>query len=333
MSVLVPSAMAVACNHPLFEERHANTGMAQELPPLPPSPTDSMSFQSCNPSDSISKEAGSVITELPLRVRNENVQHQPPKPREVEFSRSESAHVPEDQPPHRRPSTRSTKSIRTVLTFRDASSERDTKPRLPVPSPNDPVLAQAVENSIDLAKRERSASTTDSTKPEDKASEPSSNPFQRWVKTLHKRSLSRQGALKPRQERWSLDDFDESAPVKRPVLRHKKSDSWPSSVFLTAVRSAKLSLTTLGEPSQSSKVQGPPPALGRFRAGRRSHSFSRNSMDSSIVSVQVFDEASRTRAVKRRQILEELVMTEEQYIADLKMLLSVSNILGSEMSP
>ena len=321
MSVLVPSATAIACSAPLLEEHYAGSAMVQELPPLPPSPTDSRSFQSCSPSDSASKAAASTIIELPLRVRNENLQPPSSLQNEVRIARANSACSPDDRPPHRRSSNR---SIRTVLTFRDSSSEKEPKPRLPVPSPNDPVLARAVAESIDLARKEHATSISEAAKPDAPATEPPSNPFQRWVKTLHKRRLSRQGALLPRQERWSLDDFDEPAPGQGPGLRHKKSDSWPSSVFLTAVRSAKLSLTTLGEPSQSSKIQGPPPALGRFRPGRRSHSFSRNSMDSSIVSVQVFDEASRTRAVKRRQILEELVMTEEQYISDLKMLLSVS---------
>lgn len=51
----------------------------------------------------------------------------------------------------------------------------------------------------------------------------------------------------------------------------------------------------------------------------------RASMDSNHGSAQIIDEAAWGRAVQRRQTLEELVSSEESYIADLKVLINVGS--------
>ena len=157
-----------------------------------------------------------------------------------------------------------------------------------------------------------------------------SHPFRRWMSTLHRKRLYRQQTLRSREQRWPLDDFDESLPNDTVLLqspanrRHKKSSSWASSGFVTAVKSASMSLATLSVAAQSRKANRSNALRSSNRSSRLSRSFNRPSMEGSSVSVTVIDEAAQLRAHKRRKILEELVESEEGYVADLKVLVNVS---------
>ena len=335
MSVRVSPTVSFASFPPPFAAKAPSVSFVEDATP---SPTESMSFQSCVQDGYAQSAMESELVEMPLRVRNENVQPQPASLRELEAAKPASTSLHYGEAPSRRPSVRSNlsnmskapprrssiRSIRTVLTFWETSStaENGATSRLPVPPPDDPVIARAVETSLDLAK-EHVHPAFHHSKPESDTGGPT-NAFRRWVSGIHKRKLSRVQALKPGKERWSLDDFDDSATMKRNGLRHKKSESWPSSAFVTAVRSAKMSFSILEEPSIRAKINGPPPALGKYGRGRRSYSFGRNSIESNALSIQSFDEVSRARALNRRNLLEELVKSEEQYVADLKMLVNVS---------
>ena len=155
-----------------------------------------------------------------------------------------------------------------------------------------------------------------------------SHPFRRWMSTIHRKSL-RPRTLKEREERWSLDEFDEN-PANETVLlqspihkRHKKSSSWTSSGLLTAVKSASMSLATLSVAPNSRKARSSTLMRSSKRSSRLSHSFGRPSVDEVSISLPLIDEASRERAIKRRRTLEELVSTEESYVADLKVLVNV----------
>ena len=165
--------------------------------------------------------------------------------------------------------------------------------------------------------------------PSARASTYKSHPFRRWMSTIHRKSLHRPRTLLEREERWSPDDFDED-PAKGTVLlqspthrRHKKSSSWASSGFLTAVKSASMSLATLSVAPNSRKARGSTIMRSSNRSSRLSHSFGRPSVDEVSISLPLIDEASRERAIKRRRTLEELVSTEESYVSDLKVLVNV----------
>ena len=157
-----------------------------------------------------------------------------------------------------------------------------------------------------------------------------SHPFRRWMSTLHRKSLYRQQTLRSREQRWSLDDFDESLATGTVLLqsptsrRHKKSSSWASSGFVTAVKSASMSLATLSVAPQSRRAHRSQLLRSSNRSSRLSRSFNRPSLEGSSFSVTVIDEAAQLRAHKRRKILEELVESEEGYVADLKVLVNVS---------
>jgi hypothetical protein len=156
-----------------------------------------------------------------------------------------------------------------------------------------------------------------------------SHPFRRWMQTIHRKSNHPHWDEDPHNIRWLLAEFDEpdtrdtvllQSPVNR---RHKKSSSWASSAFVTAVRSASISLATLSVAPQSSKMRGSTHVRSSNRSSRLSHSLNRWSIDETSNSTHMVDEASRQRATKRRQILEELVESEESYVADLKVLVNV----------
>ena len=154
--------------------------------------------------------------------------------------------------------------------------------------------------------------------------------FRRWMSTLQRKSLHRQQTLRSHDQRWSLDDFDEPLPNDTVLLqsptrrRHKKSSSWASSGFVTAVKSASMSLATLSVAPQSRKAHRSNLLRSSNRSSRLSRSFNRPSMEGSSFSITVIDEAAQLRAHKRGKILEELVESEEGYVADLKVLVNVS---------
>lgn len=156
-------------------------------------------------------------------------------------------------------------------------------------------------------------------------------PFRRWMTTLRRKNLRRKGELIPRLERWSLDDFDDVEPAKlarsgnENTTRHKKSSSRSSSGFVTAVQSATASLIPLSIAPQSRKTRRSGLLRSSHRSSRLSDGVNRTSMDSSHGSAQIIDEAAWNRAVQRRRTLEELVSSEESYIADLKVLINVSH--------
>lgn len=153
-------------------------------------------------------------------------------------------------------------------------------------------------------------------------------PFKKWMSTLRHKKSKRGRSLKPRQERWSLDDADQSDSAQAPSLQrkvangHRKTSSWSSTGLVEAVKSVTISLRTLSVvPSTRKCCQ--PFLRTSDRSSRVSQSANRNSMDSTQGSAQLIDEAAWLRAIKRRKTLEELISSEESYIADLKVLVNV----------
>lgn len=147
--------------------------------------------------------------------------------------------------------------------------------------------------------------------------------FSRWVSKLRRKRHNHPQLLSPRKERWTLDDFDTRAasPGQQYLSpgRHYHSDSQGSSVrFVTAVRSATATLASASMATLSRRTT-------RFRRGhQRSSIVSGSEIRLSIESRRsIIDEAAKQRARKRREKLEELIRTEESYVADVKALSNV----------
>lgn len=164
-------------------------------------------------------------------------------------------------------------------------------------------------------------------------STPREQPFRRWMSTIRRKS-SRIKVFAPRDDRWSLEDYSEREPIT-PVPQHEeakaerahghqKTSSWSSSGFVTAVKSATVSLGPLSLAHPSRRTKRSAFLRSSKRSSGRSH---RASVDSSQGSGQMVDEAAWARAIQRRRTLEELVSSEESYIADLKVLVNVSCLL------
>ena len=161
------------------------------------------------------------------------------------------------------------------------------------------------------------------------------NPFKRWMSTLRRAGEKEPVTLRQRENRWALDESAEHLPHKYlPAARQRsqrrtRSSSGTSSALVTGVKSASISLAT---------ISAPPASRAQFRRTLRSSDQSSQKARSSVIGYQslarslvedrspatpAIDQASFNRAVKRRNTFEELVHTEESYVADLKVLVNV----------
>ncbi|KAF2169155.1 hypothetical protein M409DRAFT_64916 [Zasmidium cellare ATCC 36951] len=148
------------------------------------------------------------------------------------------------------------------------------------------------------------------------ATSPDPPAFKRWVSRLRRKHVH---PVVPRKERWVLDDFDIATPSsagKSQRSHHRKSESQSSSLrFVTAVRSATATLASASIATLSRRTT-------KWRRGQqRSSLISERDARPSIDSVRsVIDEAAKQRSRKRREKVEELIRTEENYVADVKAL-------------
>lgn len=148
--------------------------------------------------------------------------------------------------------------------------------------------------------------------------------FSKWMRSLRHKNPEHKS-----METWSLEDDDEPKNNKLPASannekKHKKSSSTSSSGFVTAVKSASASLAALSISPDSRKARGSTLVRSSKRSSRLSHTANQASLECGVDSVQLLDEAAWDRAIQRRRALEELLSSEESYIADLKVLLNVS---------
>ena len=247
-----------------------------------------------------------------LRVKNKNIPRGSSTPIETE----------------RRGGTQSPRSSigrKSRLSWRSLSNSEVT-PRLSLPPPDDPIITKALENSLG---KKRSGSLLSADLQDSRSG--TNAPFRRWIKTINRNAKGRR-AVQPREERWSLDEFDDDLPSSEAKetpsshIKHRKSISWASgsSAFVTVLRSARQSLSTFSETS-SRRDRGSGFTWSSTRGGRHSRSLNRSSADDAMHPTRFLDESSWDRSVKRSQVLEELVQSEESYLSDLKALLNVSS--------
>ncbi|KAH6853744.1 hypothetical protein B0I37DRAFT_440845 [Chaetomium sp. MPI-CAGE-AT-0009] len=151
-------------------------------------------------------------------------------------------------------------------------------------------------------------------------------PFQKWMKTLHKRVLRQQemlgsdGSLAP----WLREASDRGSP-NRGSAHHRHSSSDSSFAFVTAPKSVSISMAGLSLLTRSRKTTIRSSRDPRTeRSSRASVSGPRLSEESYFPETQApVDPAVVERALKRRRILEELISTEEAYVGDVRFLMNV----------
>jgi hypothetical protein len=154
-------------------------------------------------------------------------------------------------------------------------------------------------------------------------------PFHRWIRSLHRRTSHKDPEPKKKAP-GTPPTFPEpvkQAPAGTFLHPPPLSASGSSLRFVSAVRSASVSLASVSAVTRPRKLIARSRHLSRTdRSSRASLSVPRVSEDSVAVDQSaVVDAATTERCIQRRQILEELITTEEAYIGDVRFLIHVSN--------
>jgi hypothetical protein len=156
----------------------------------------------------------------------------------------------------------------------------------------------------------------------------SPQPFRRWLSTLRRRHLQRRDDRASEALRLSLDIENRARnallhPPQAQVSPRRHSESVSSSMggVFTMESASMTNASTSVAPHSEIGVQG------RGRIGNRSSHYSdvRRSLDSHPGPLgPIVDESAWLRSLQRRKIVEELIASEEGYIADLKVLINAS---------
>ena len=161
-----------------------------------------------------------------------------------------------------------------------------------------------------------------------------SHPFRKWMSTLRRAGEKEPVILQQREKRWALNEQIENLAQKSPPTHrqrsqgHTRSTSGTSSAFVTGVNSASISLATVSAPASRHNYRKTLRSSDQSSQKARSvvtgiHRFATSLLEDRSPATPAIDQASFNRALQRRKTLEELVHTEESYIADLKVLVNV----------
>ncbi|KAH7391004.1 hypothetical protein DE146DRAFT_618630 [Phaeosphaeria sp. MPI-PUGE-AT-0046c] len=153
-----------------------------------------------------------------------------------------------------------------------------------------------------------------------------SQPFRRWLSTLRRRNVQRRNDRIIELPRVSLDSESIvrdtlSLPLHERDSLRRNSESMSSSMgCITTMRPASMTVASASIAPRSETGH-----RGNARIGNRSSYYSeaRRSLDSHPGHLgPIIDESAWLRSLQRRKIVEELIASEESYIADLKVLIN-----------
>ncbi|KAJ3521285.1 hypothetical protein NM208_g13366 [Fusarium decemcellulare] len=151
----------------------------------------------------------------------------------------------------------------------------------------------------------------------------SKRPFRKWMQSLQRRGSDREVI-------WDTDvgwEHIDSSEIYEQALRQRISRTVPSSEsslgFIAAVQSARTSLAGASSLIRSRGNHRRSHCTSRpGRSSRASVSAPRFSEDSTPLEKAEADLAAIRRSLQRRQVLEELINTEEGYIGDIRFLVN-----------
>lgn len=160
-----------------------------------------------------------------------------------------------------------------------------------------------------------------------------SKPFRRWMSALRRRHVHRHRTSLTDIQPLAVEMVEDALHVPRvtpiPETRRRFSDSVSSSLgCVTRIRSTSITVASASIAPRSES----PGFIDKARLGKRSSHFSetRKSTEShGGVLNTIVDEGAWLRSAQRRKVVEELIATEESYIADLKVLVNVGQYLIS----
>ncbi len=149
-------------------------------------------------------------------------------------------------------------------------------------------------------------------------------PFNKWMRNLQWRGTQRRKTVSCDIGSSALERELFDSPATQRLSYHKKSSSGSSFGFVTAVKSASISLASFSVAPRSRRT-GVSSRHQRTDRSSKASNVGRLSEDSTYTARGlVIDQAVLNRLLQRRRVLEELVSTEEAYIADVKFLMNVS---------
>jgi len=148
--------------------------------------------------------------------------------------------------------------------------------------------------------------------------------FHKWITNLQRRAVQKRNTMNGGQNcvtpEGNLLDLDKAPSISG----HKKSLSGSSLGFVTAVKSASVSLASFGVAPRSRRTGRSSRYQRTDQGSRASNVGIRLSEDSSCLAKgAIMDEAVNARSLQRQQVLEEIIRTEEGYVADIKFLMNV----------
>lgn len=153
-------------------------------------------------------------------------------------------------------------------------------------------------------------------------------PFDKWMKQIQRKATDRRQTVGgDYNHHVDNSGFLESPGTRRQFPSHKKSSSGSSFGFVTAVKTASISLASFSVAPRSRRTELSS-RQQRTDLSSKASNRGRWSEDSSYISRGlIIDQAVTNRSLQRRRILEELISTEESYLADAKFLMTVSKLL------
>ena len=159
---------------------------------------------------------------------------------------------------------------------------------------------------------------------------PDKRTFQHWMRSLRRRAMHRSSVQSVEGSTADTDGCgSQSRSKKSPHLsRRRRLSSDSSLAFITAVRSASVSLASASVVARSRRAQARSQGRSRTdRSSRASFAGPRISEDSAVQEKFLLPDIDAIqRAAQRRRILEELIATEESYIGDLRFLMNVGSV-------
>lgn len=148
-------------------------------------------------------------------------------------------------------------------------------------------------------------------------------PFNKWTKNIEWHAMHRRKTIScDRSISTKNKDFFESPGTQRRSA-HKKSSSGSSFSFVSAVKSASISLASISAAARSKKTMASSRQNYTDRNSKGSNHVGTSEDSSSIAKSIIIDEAVTKRSLQRRRVLEEMISTEENYVADVKFLTNV----------
>jgi hypothetical protein len=149
-------------------------------------------------------------------------------------------------------------------------------------------------------------------------------PFNKWMRNLQRRGTQRRKTISCDIDGSTLERELFESPATHRKSDHKKSSSGSSFGFVTAVKSASISLASFSGAPRSRRT-GVSSRHQKTDRSSKASNVGRLSEDSSYIArATVIDQAVTSRLLQRRRVLEEIITTEESYVADVKFLTNVS---------